>query len=515
MESASAFYDVDDDGDLDLFIGESEGHIVFYRNDGDRTSPVWTFVTKNYNWIDVGRCSMPTFADIDGDGDKDLFIGEEDGGVNFYRNLGYTPPPQVIAISPMPDSVAPIDAQMAAVFSEPMDESTLNASTVLVEGSFSGAITGSIIYDEPTMTMTFVPDALLAWGEQVTVTITGDVTDIGGAGLDGDMDGIAEGSPEDDFVWSFIAGEEGTPHYGDVSLNDEVTAHDASLVLQHVVGLIQLSPIQRINADVTDDGTVSALDAAMILQHSVGLIEKFPAEGDASPTIADISNRAFALSVTDVIAKVGQRATVPISLNDSNGVFAGKFELAYDSKLLKLIDVSMGEQTAKYSLVHNALPDRVNISFAGSESLKGSGAIVNVTFEVLPTVTSDAIIPLVLADAIINENSRVTIKHGSIAFSPTQTALYQNYPNPFNPDTWIPYQLAEDASVTISIYNIRGQLVRKLRFGEKQAGYYVDRSKAAYWNGRNAIGERVASGVYFYILRAGNFQAIRKMIVIK
>ena len=96
-----------------------------------------------------------------------------------------------------------------------------------------------------------------------------------------------------------------------------------------------------------------------------------------------------------------------------------------------------------------------------------------------------------------------------------QTALLQNYPNPFNPETWMPYILSEDRPVTISIYNISGQLVRTLTLGNKTIGVYVDQSKAAYWDGHSDAGEAVGSGVYFYQLRAGDFITTRKMVVAK
>ncbi len=96
-----------------------------------------------------------------------------------------------------------------------------------------------------------------------------------------------------------------------------------------------------------------------------------------------------------------------------------------------------------------------------------------------------------------------------------QPALYQNYPNPFNPETWIPYQLTSAAEVVIYIYSTNGRLVRVLRLGYKEAGQYITRDRAAYWDGRDSFGEEVASGVYFYTLQAGNFGATGKMIVLR
>ena len=100
-------------------------------------------------------------------------------------------------------------------------------------------------------------------------------------------------------------------------------------------------------------------------------------------------------------------------------------------------------------------------------------------------------------------------------FVPENTALLHNYPNPFNPETWIPYQLSEPGDVRLTIYDIQGRVVRALDLGHQPAGVYRIRSRAAYWDGRNAVGEPVASGLYFYTLTAGDFSATRKMLIRK
>ena len=101
------------------------------------------------------------------------------------------------------------------------------------------------------------------------------------------------------------------------------------------------------------------------------------------------------------------------------------------------------------------------------------------------------------------------------ALTPKETILLPSYPNPFNPETWIPYHLARAADVQVTIYDTRGTMVRRLALGHQPAGYYTDRSKAAYWDGRNESGELVASGVYFYQLRAGGYSASRRMVIVK
>ena len=99
--------------------------------------------------------------------------------------------------------------------------------------------------------------------------------------------------------------------------------------------------------------------------------------------------------------------------------------------------------------------------------------------------------------------------------TPKQSLLLQNYPNPFNPETWIPYHLAEASPVSLSIYDATGTLVRTLSLGYQSAGFYQNRERAAYWDGRNALGEPVASGVYFYQLVTPSFQQTRRMLILK
>ena len=101
------------------------------------------------------------------------------------------------------------------------------------------------------------------------------------------------------------------------------------------------------------------------------------------------------------------------------------------------------------------------------------------------------------------------------AIHPAVTALLPNYPNPFNPETWIPYHLAQPADVTLTIYDTTGVMVRQLDLGHQAAGYYTERTKAAYWDGRNNLGEPVGSGVYFYQLQAEDFSATRKLVILK
>ena len=111
-------------------------------------------------------------------------------------------------------------------------------------------------------------------------------------------------------------------------------------------------------------------------------------------------------------------------------------------------------------------------------------------------------------------NAVLSVKLDNIG-KPNQNQLLQNYPNPFNPETWIPYQLAQDSPVSVSIYDSTGKLIRTLSLGFQSTGFYNSRSRAAYWDGRNTLGEHVASGLYFYQLTTPVFQQTRRLVIVK
>ena len=109
----------------------------------------------------------------------------------------------------------------------------------------------------------------------------------------------------------------------------------------------------------------------------------------------------------------------------------------------------------------------------------------------------------------------LTLKHLLAALTPNETALLPNYPNPFNPETWIPYHLSRAGKVTLTIYDVQGNLVRQLDLGHRDAGFYANQTQAAHWDGRNQSGETVPSGVYFYQMRSGDYESLRRMAIVK
>jgi hypothetical protein len=118
-------------------------------------------------------------------------------------------------------------------------------------------------------------------------------------------------------------------------------------------------------------------------------------------------------------------------------------------------------------------------------------------------------------DGVKSRSQIIKVTRSEVTFVPEKFALLQNYPNPYNPETWIPYMLPVNTDVTIKIYNPTGNIVKTLSLGEREAGMYVSKDRAAYWDGKNEAGEQIGSGVYFYAIEAGDFRAVKKMIILK
>lgn len=166
-----------------------------------------------------------------------------------------------------------------------------------------------------------------------------------------------------------------------------------------------------------------------------------------------------------------------------------------------------GDRAAPVAFSHNEIE---GIVIRAGQAYIGSTSVSREAVQQLLNVTREA------DDGSLAFKQSIAMLEGVLAaMTPSKTVLLANFPNPFNPETWIPYQLAKAADVTLTIYAVDGSVVRTLSLGHQPVGIYQGKSRAAYWDGRNAHGEPVASGVYFYTLTAGEFTATRKMLIRK
>ena len=280
--------------------------------------------------------------------------------------------------------------------------------------------------------------------------------------------------------------------------------------------------------DVNQDGKVDIFDLVLVGQH---LGEKFI---NATPT-ADFGQFRSASpegelrllmtpSATDT-----RQLTVSIHTTAIADLYGYHISIQYDPVILELLTASPSPVLAA------ALPQSYwHISQQGTElkliqtrqgTLEGvaaEGSLATLVFHVKKTATPSSQPPIQLVDLQLADSLTraipVNLVHERVSMTelfPEKPMLLQNYPNPFNPETWIPYQLSTDSEVVISIYDTNGERVRQFDLGYQHVGTYITRGRAVYWDGEDMYGEPVASGLYFYQIRAGVFSASRKMVILK
>ena len=266
--------------------------------------------------------------------------------------------------------------------------------------------------------------------------------------------------------------------------------------------------------DPSGDGTISAYDAALVLRYVVGNIDEFPAQQLSTPKGVQALSR-YRVSVPEISAQAGDRVEVPLRIKDATGLFAGGIRLVYDPTMLRVVEVSgLDLLSGSYWQVNAALEGEVRLAFATSNPLREGGDLFALTLEVLGD-TEGRETPLMLSEVTLNDAVPVERRHGSVRVLPLLTRLLPNYPNPFNPETWIPYQLSEDAYVRIGVYDAVGQLIRVLDLGERGRGVYLEQGRAAYWDGKDASGDEVSSGIYQYRLEVGGVVKLRSMALVR
>ena len=224
------------------------------------------------------------------------------------------------------------------------------------------------------------------------------------------------------------------------------------------------------------------------------------------------------------VPEVGEHLILHVDITGGESVAGYQFTVNYDTTALRYLGAANADYLPSETF---AMPlpgvDSVTLVAAalkGAPLSTGDGTLATLTFEVL------ALTPfgVHLTDGLLSDATPAALAvrwtdtrlDGTLEMLPAeQTSLLGNYPNPFNPETWIPYQLADAADVTLTIYGADGKLVRSIILGHQSAGVYHRKGRAAYWDGKNDFGERVASGLYFYTLTAGEFTATGRMLIVK
>ena len=269
------------------------------------------------------------------------------------------------------------------------------------------------------------------------------------------------------------------------------TATDANGASASLTFTITVTSDGTSNLDVNRDGQVNVIDLAIVAlfygtRVPVG-VGSLPADVNTDGVVDLLDLTAVAQGIDAAGGGLNQ-----LSLWEMEAALLAAVAQAGDIQVIA--GAPMGSSTPQHVLALNITYSNVGTALADAR----------------PLATGDVRLGKTLA--VLSELLQLLAEMGAI---PETTALLPNYPNPFNPETWIPYQLAKAADVTLTVYDMRGVAVRQLMLGHQPAGVYQSRGRAAYWDGKNNFGEPVASGLYFYTLTAGEFTATRKLLIRK
>lgn len=304
------------------------------------------------------------------------------------------------------------------------------------------------------------------------------------------------------------------PYYGDVDLNRKIQAFDAAMILKYLVGYVDLNDEQWLNADVSLDSTISALDATLILQYGVGLIDSLPYP-DTGVRFASGN-----INMEDRVIQPGKTIEIPLILSNNENILSFEGRVVFNPQHLIFKKIIWSNAKFMVDVKHEG--DKILIAGASTASTLENVGILGTLQFTLNDQFNGSQTKVTLQRLRWNESTTMENVATATLFMttkveengtdlPQEYSLSQNYPNPFNPSTTIRYSLKESGSVKLFIYNEMGRLVRTLVHTTQSAGDH-----SVLWDGNDELGERVASGIYFYTLSAGdNILITRSMIMIK
>ncbi len=280
--------------------------------------------------------------------------------------------------------------------------------------------------------------------------------------------------------------------------------------------------------DVNQDGKVDIFDLVLVAQHFGEAFVNAAPPADFGQIRSVTPEGELRLKMTPSVTDTRQ-LTVSIHTTAIADLYGYQFSIHYDPTVLELLTASPSQVLAA------ALPQSYwNVFQQGTqleltqtrqgtqEGVVAEGLLVTLDFHVKKTVPTSSQFPIRLVNLQLADSRARAIPVNVVSERVSMTELFpekpmllQNYPNPFNPETWIPYQLSTDSEVTISIYDTNGAYVRRFNLGHQHVGTYTSRGTAAYWDGKDMYGETVASGLYFYQIRAGDYTHVRRMVILK
>jgi hypothetical protein len=485
--SFPVFMDIDDDSDFDLFIGQKEGRICFYRNEGNPWLSNWSFVTKNYNFIDLGGYTKPALADVDADGDFDLFVGEEEGNIDFYRNEATFP---ILSWALVTENYYSIEAEDHShpTFADIDSDGDLDlfvgkdggriefyqnigssdsASWMLVSDNYHSIDVGT--YSSPTF-----------------VDIDGDFDlDLFIGQKNGKISFYRNDGIPQEPSWIFVSEDYNSIYVGDYSVPtfaDLDLDGDFDLLVGNGEGKISF---------YKNDGTPQA-DSFVLITHYYDSIDV----GDrGSPFLCDVDLDGDPDLFTGE-AEGGLHCYKNLTLNSIRGKVTDNENNPLSDAVVYMSgdqnDTTFTDLSGNYQFI--GLP-------VGSYCVYRDPETFQYCFTPLDSDTFEI---------DFGRTTEVDEVMDTFNLSPETYHLSQNYPNPFNPVTRFTLDLVNEILVSFVIYNIAGQKVRTLTNQIMSAGSHI-----LVWDGTNDNGQPLSSGVYFYRVIAGDNVVTRKMMLLK
>ena len=509
------------DGTRIVFQSETAGQIDIYAIDPAGTNEVQLTtdagVDSSPDWSPLPAATTITVGDVQGQAGSSIVIpiAITDATGLAVTSISFGITYDAALLTPTGATPAAKGAAIPAGWSIEQNTATAGLLLVSVAGGFGDPLVGSGVLVDVTF--------------DVAVAAAAGATSVVGLSQ-ADMNEGQVTSGEHTGLFTVLS-----LTYGDVTGNGAVTSYDASWVLEYVVTNAVGSPITFpiettaptwataplsnadaiAVADVNDDAAVGAIDASLILQHDVEIITQFPVEA-AAPGSAPVA-ASYHLSGVASSTRPGGRIVVTLDAADVTDLLAGELRLDFDPAAMRPVSVTMGGSTEGPApmLAHRTGSGQVGVAFASARPIEQGSLPLQVVFETARDLDGPRSGVIEATRLRLNGSTMEPNFRFAYSIDPYRTRLMANFPNPFNPETWIPFELSDDSDVTIRIYSLNGELVRTLDMGRLAQGLYADSADAAYWDGRNANGEQVSSGVYIYELTADDHRAVRRMVISK
>jgi len=299
-------------------------------------------------------------------------------------------------------------------------------------------------------------------------------------------------------------------YFGDVDLNEKIQAYDASQILKYLVDYIDLNRTQLFNAEVSGNDTLTAYDASLIAQYIVHLIDMFPVDTGSFSAFASGN-----IAMNDGDINPGDIVEIPVLLSNGSNILSFEGSITFNPQHLTFNNLTWSKLVDGFSIETNV--DSGQIKFAGAGSAPDGGEGVFTTLKFIANENfSESETAVILKTLRWNEEpvmkdvaaatlSKLVAINNDYSTIPKEFSLDQNYPNPFNPTTTIEYSIPKKSDVTISVYNLNGQVVDVLVNRTMEPGYYTTQWDAS----------KVGSGIYIYRITADGFSDVKKCVILK